>query len=120
MISEEVKSLARKIGQFYLEKNSGVYAFAEKDILNLRILKIDLIENCVVLIELSRPGVLIGKRGENLYALSRFLEKPIKVVEAEENILDYLVPQPSLYDVESEEDALGYLDPKPPRDHHEH
>lgn len=70
-----------KIGQFYLGKNEGNYEAAANEIERLHITNIVSFSDLTI-IYLSRPGLLIGKRGENIEALQKILSsKSLRIVE---------------------------------------
>ena len=92
MLSDQVKDIASKIGAFYLRKNNGDYTATEKEIVDLRIMKIEVAVNKAVVITIGRPGLLIGKRGTNVDALSKFLQTEIKIIEDMDNLHSWLVP----------------------------
>lgn len=92
MISEEVKEIAAKIGLYYLEKNNHDYQEAGSEIIDLRIEQILVLSEDEIVIVLARPGLLIGRRGSNLDALSTYIKKKIRVVESREQLIDYLIP----------------------------
>lgn len=92
MISEEVKDIAHCIGQFFLEKNELDYKAACAEIEKLRINNLSIIDEQTIEIETSRPGLIIGRRGELIDKLSKYLKKEIKIVETKETLLDYLLP----------------------------
>lgn len=93
MIPEAVQEIAAQIGVFFLRKNNNDYEAARKEILELRISEITY-ENPPgdVAISLSRPGLLIGRRGEQIDSLTKFLGKQIKIVEVNQSLHDYLLP----------------------------
>jgi len=91
MISREVQEVAAKIGEFFLNKHSGDYVATQKAVEALRITQISLAENKVT-IELGRPGLLIGRRCEQIDNLGEFLGLKIHIVEATDHILNWLVP----------------------------
>lgn len=88
---EEVRQAAQQIGQFYLQKNKNDYKKTEQEILSLGITKIDTPDENTICIHLSRPGLFIGCKGQNLENLEKFINKKIKIYE-ENNILDLIVP----------------------------
>jgi ribosomal protein S3 len=105
MWSNEVKEVARKIGQYYLQKardriettydiipqyNSS-HAKAEAEICRLGISKIE-VEGNIVTITAARVGLLIGVRGRNIDALNKFLNMDIRVIEDTNSLNDYLIP----------------------------
>lgn len=93
MIPEPVQEIAARIGVFFLRKNDNDYEAARKEILELRISNISF-ENPPgeVSIELSRPGLLIGRRGEQIDSLEKFLGHKILIVEVRQSINDFLLP----------------------------
>jgi hypothetical protein len=98
MLSNEVIEVAKSIGEFYLQKNNHDYEKTSKEILKLRITKLELIEDKVI-ITTCRPGMLIGKKCENVEALSVHLGKNIKIIEAIDDITDWIIPhEPDPYD----------------------
>ena len=84
--------VCKKIGQFYLNKNEGNYENAATEILRLGFTSVIATPD-VVVVELCRPGLFIGKRGENVDKLSAFLGKKIHIIEAE-SITDFIIPRP--------------------------
>lgn len=97
MISEEVKEIACKIGQFFLEKNELDYKAACLEIEKLRINNLSIFSKrtngeTTIEIETSRPGLVIGRHGEQIDKLSKYLGVKIRLVETKETILDYLLP----------------------------
>lgn len=97
MISEEVKDIAHRIGQFFLEKNELDYKAACAEIEKLRINNLSIYEKrtngkTTIEIETSRPGLVIGRRGEQIDKLSKYLGVEIRLVETKETLLDYLLP----------------------------
>jgi predicted RNA-binding protein Jag len=79
--SPEAQETAYKISDFYLTKHRGNYTDAIDDIDKLRISNIEVIDG-VVSIHTPRPGLLIGRKGENINALSAFLGVQIKICES--------------------------------------
>ncbi len=94
MLSEQVQNIAREIGLFYLEKNGGDFKKTEEEIGILQISKIEIGNpDRIVIITTGRPGVLIGKRGQNIEALEKHLSRKIHIIEDMDSIYDYLVPR---------------------------
>ena len=91
MLYQAIRDIAVKIGQFYLQKHNGDYEAAEKELVNTRITKIDIVVNTVH-ITAAHVGLLIGKRGQNIDNLSKFLETEVKIYEDTDNLYDYLIP----------------------------
>lgn len=100
-ISVEVKHICHLIGLYYLEKNEGSYLAAEDEIERLRIAGMA-VEGETVTLVTSRPGLVIGKRGENFEKLTAFLTEKmgmpyqLRVVEATEDLTEYLIPREAL------------------------
>lgn len=96
MLSKPIRDVAETIGQFYLQQNNGDYTTTAQDIANLRIVKLDLTGDSV-LITTARPGVLIGRRGITIDALSKFMHEKmqlkIKIIEDEDCLQDCLTPR---------------------------
>lgn len=96
MISQEVKDVCKKINKFYLKKNLGHGEVAERELLALQITKVRLSPDVehpdTVEITTNRPGLLIGKLGQNIDDLSKFLGMKIKIREEMDHINNYLIP----------------------------
>lgn len=100
MFSEKVKEIAKSIGQFYLQKNNGDYIATEKEVLRLQIKKIEFLirENPAgeqiheAIITAGRVGLLIGKRGTNIDALTKHLGMKVKIMEDNDPLESYLIP----------------------------
>ena len=97
---------ARLIGQFYHslhEAEVQPYISACNDIDLLKITKVVRHPNKIT-ITLSRPGLLIGRRGENIDKLTAFiskhLNKPITIDIIEDHVIQCLYPY----------DAMEYAD----------
>ena len=86
------------------------YAKTREEMLSMGITQLKLKFNSwdctnVFTIVLRRPGLLIGRHGENIDALQKYLKEHVKVVEniklaiEEDNITNWLIPyQPEMYD----------------------
>jgi ribosomal protein S3 len=70
------RDFARFIGEFYLDKNKGDYKKTNEEIADLRITKIDY-NFRTLSITIGRPGLIIGRRGENIDKLKEYLSKQI-------------------------------------------
>jgi len=101
--SQEVIEVAQKIGQFYLEKNGGDYVKVEDELRLLDITNIEVTEevckSCkckgrVISITLTRVGLFIGKRGENIDKIGEMLGCKVKVIEEMDSIYNHLIPLP--------------------------
>lgn len=111
MISEQVQEIARQIGKFYLTKNNGDYKKASDEILKLQITKLEVLDDGRVCITTNRPGLLIGKRGENIDNVCRHLGMKIHVIEEMDHIYNYLIPYlqedlDSIYESLDKEEAI--------------
>lgn len=94
MLTQEIKDIAMQIGQFFLNRNNGDYVKTEKQITDMRINNISLSTDGKLVIELSRPGLLIGRKGIQITDLTNYMGRPIHIVETMEHVYDYLVPRP--------------------------
>ncbi len=92
MISVEVQEIAQNIGQFFLTKNEGDYEKTAEEIYRLRIEKI-IVNGDIITIHTHRPGLLIGKRGRTIDELTTYMGREIKIVEEEDDLNYYLIPQ---------------------------
>lgn len=88
--SYEIVLIARKIGNYYFQKNKRDRKKTIDEINNLLIEKIELI-NDDVHITLGRPGLLIGCKGRNIEDLEKHICKKIKIFERKEHIVDHLL-----------------------------
>lgn len=89
--SEEEQDIGRLISNYYWRKNDKDYHATAREIENLRINKIVKTSEKRIRIELARPGLLIGRRGQNLIALEKEIGFEIDIVESF-NWNDILVP----------------------------
>jgi ribosomal protein S3 len=95
----KLQQLASDIGDYYLSIQEGVYKAnydkARFDIVSMGISNLDVKGNRVM-IRLTRPGLLIGRKGSNIDAMKDFLSKKYKkniVIDIEEDkVLQYLIP----------------------------
>ena len=91
--------MASQIGFYYLslqpDFSDDSYKKAREDITMLGITDVNF-DGTKVTITLTRPGLLIGRRGENLNKLQSFLyteyKKTIKISIVENVVLQYLLP----------------------------
>jgi len=92
--------VARMIGEFYLDKNKGDYKKTNEEISELKITRIDY--NFKTLnITTGRPGLIIGRRGENIDKLREYLSNlvghfELKIIE--DKVIPNLYPYES-YDI---------------------
>ena len=93
MLSEQDKEAASKIGAFYLQKNNRDFKATEKEIMDLRISKVRVLDNKVIEITAERVGLLIGRRGVNIDSLIKFLGVNVHIIEEADPITYYLIPQ---------------------------
>lgn len=119
--NEKIINIAQAIGEFYFNK-SGDYDKAREDIVNLGIIAIEIADKCMkcghnktVKITTTKPGMLIGKRGENISALESWLYhacdiEKITIREAPSDIVGWMIPVPEpRYSEEEESKALDEL-----------
>jgi ribosomal protein S3 len=92
MLAPNVAEMARRIGLFYLQKNNQDYEKTEKELTDLRISKIEIDVKGVVFITLARVGLFIGRKGENIEKLNRFLKSDVRIVEDMDSIYEALIP----------------------------
>lgn len=78
--SKEQEEIGYKISSFYLQKHNGDYTTAREEVEKVRINNIEVRDNKVFIFT-SRPGLLIGRKGENIDKLISILG-PIKIVES--------------------------------------
>lgn len=79
---QEAQEVGYSISNFYLKKHNFVYPDAQREVEKLKITSIEVNDEGDVMIYLGRPGLLIGRRGENINDLSAFLNRKINVVES--------------------------------------
>jgi hypothetical protein len=77
---KKTREVCEKIGQFYLQKHSGNYDKAAIEITKLGITGV-LVSHNKIIIQLYRPGLLIGKKGENIENLQAFLGVSLHIEE---------------------------------------
>lgn len=65
------------------------FVATRETVLNLMISKIEICDDTIV-ISTSRPGLLIGKKGETINQLISFLKQKVKIIEVE-SINDHLL-----------------------------
>ncbi len=110
MLSKTTKEAAVAIGEFYLAKHNGDHNKACEELLNVRIRELIVLRDFII-IKTERPGMLIGKRGENIDELQKHLGKAIHIVEDEDELEGYLLPQEPIQDdyyyPEEEPDDFG-------------
>jgi ribosomal protein S3 len=100
--TDKEKDIISQIGKFFLERNlknsdrelHEIYLKTREEILELCITRIVFTSEQSIDICLGRPGLLIGKKGEQINALSEYLEKyginKIKIIE--DSLFIYLLP----------------------------
>jgi len=90
--SDKEKEIFTKIRHFFLERNKGNYEEAAKTVESLGITRIEISLN-KMRICLRRPGLLIGKKGECIDALSKYLkDDTLQILIEEDELVDYLTP----------------------------
>lgn len=77
MSNIEKKQIISAIGFYYFLKNNKDVQKANEEINLLKIHNIDF-KNNIITIKLERPGVLIGRRGENIDNLTGYLCKDLQ------------------------------------------
>lgn len=92
MLTTEVKAVAQRIGEFFLQRNEGNYEKTRKQLETMRIQEILCPEPQKITIKTSRPGLLIGRRGTVIDALTKHLDLHVHIEEITECLYDYLVP----------------------------
>lgn len=102
IFTPEQRWIAKKIGEFYLDKNNGDHEKANEEISRVRFNHVEFLNDNRVLLEVSRPGILIGKRGENIEKLQEFLGHKLYIKETVEHIMDHMY----VYPVEDDYDAF--------------
>jgi len=81
--SAKLEQIGYDIASFYLNKNKNDYVAAEKEVISLNITDIQIDPyNSKLRIFTARPGLLVGRKGENLDNLSKHLKREIEIVEA--------------------------------------
>lgn len=94
--SGKEKEIFRRIGEFFLELSNNDYELAKNTIKDLGITKINVLSETIV-ISLSRPGLLIGKRGVQINSLTNYLKgygiygiNRIEMIE--DDLFHFLIP----------------------------
>ncbi len=95
----KLRDLATYIGSFYLSLQKGLdesdYQKARDQVSDLGISNLN-IQGNKISITLMRPGLLIGRKGENIDQLQKYLnaqyKKNMKIKIIEERILEHLFP----------------------------
>jgi ribosomal protein S3 len=90
----ENRAIAQCIGEYYLGKNIGDYKKTQEDITILGITQVEHKQDTII-ITLQRCGILIGRRGENIDALQKFLATKTKYTKLnikEDKIISWLIP----------------------------
>ena len=80
-----------QIGFFYLDKNNRDHEVTTKDIESLRIRDLVLVNPKKLKIFTARPGLILGRRGQNLDALQKHLNLEIEVEECDDWLV-WLIP----------------------------
>src|SRR5688572_12839583 len=91
-IPEEVKRIAKKIGNFYYHKNQKDIVKTNLDLDRLGIQKIEFV-GADLMIHTCRPGILIGVRGQNITELEKHLGLKIRIYEVKDHIRYWLHPE---------------------------
>jgi ribosomal protein S3 len=101
-----LKKIIQEIGYYYYAKNNSNVQRSNEEINDLQITNIKLNDDEVT-IELSRPGLLIGFKGQNLDNLKRFLQD-VFCVKLKFNIIENTILS-SLYDYQYAEIDMELL-----------
>ena len=72
--------IANNISSFYLRKNNFDYKKTNEEIEKVRIQNVEKTEKGITIFT-ERPGLLIGRRGENINQLQEFLNCEIRIEE---------------------------------------
>jgi KH domain len=92
-LSDKTKEACHNIGGFYYEKNKFNVEEAYDELKLVNITKVHYDDETIV-IECSRPGILIGSKGSNIEALKEYLTKAfgkeIKISIVENETMTYL------------------------------
>jgi ribosomal protein S3 len=78
--SPDAELIGYELSTFYLIKNNHDYQKAAKEVISLNITDIE-VQGEEIHIYLNRPGLIIGRKGENIDALTKFLGKTVKIHE---------------------------------------
>lgn len=95
MLDKKVKGVAKKIGEFFLQKNNNDYERTADEITNLHITKLE-DDGDKIRITLGRPGMLIGKRGEQVDKLISYLGRKLHIIEDPDGLVDHIIPREPL------------------------
>jgi ribosomal protein S3 len=96
-MDKNVIELAQQIGQFYLQKNNGDYEKTADEISKLQISEVIPIGITMAVIKVSKVGLMIGKRGEDIKNLEAFLKRRLFLIE-HQTIQDIIIPYKEEYD----------------------
>lgn len=97
------QEIATQIGQFFLQECKGDYVATATLVERLRITDIRVNEDePIVTIKTSRPGLVIGRKGQTIEALATYLGKKLHIEEETNHWLDWLTPRD--YDKEFEDE----------------
>jgi len=96
-LCDKAIEVASNIGQFFLQKNNCDYEKTAEEINKIGFTKVAVVDNkvCVVV---KRPGMLIGRRGEIVNSLEKWLSVKLKIEETEPSETDFLIPSPAYQD----------------------
>lgn len=99
MVTQEERQVLQAIWDFYLKK-TGSYEEARAEICRLWITDVQVFLDKVT-ITAVHIGRLIGKRGKNIDALAKHLDRKVHLIEEEK--LSWLIPLPADVDFPTEE-----------------
>ena len=104
--SPKLSEISQKIGLFFLEKNGENYQQTGEFIQKLSITDIRE-EKGKLVIETARPGLLIGHKGETIDGLTKYLNRPIHIVESF-SWADIMTPVDWMQELEMEYEVRAY------------
>lgn len=79
--SAKEREIAEKIGLYFLEQNDQDYTVTAKIIRDLEITNIE-VDDFYIHIYTARPGLLIGRKGQNIDGLQKLFDKKIDIIES--------------------------------------
>ena len=94
-IVRQQRYVAELIGEYYLLKNNNDYTKTQEELRNLGVHEIKTFMHTIT-ITLMRPGLLIGRRGENIENLQKYIFSKTdynKLDIKEDKVLWYMMPQ---------------------------
>lgn len=89
-LNKQEQEVFGRIATFYIERSGGDYAKAIKDVEQIGFRRIEVFGDNVV-VWAKRVGLFIGRRGENVDQLQKYLGKKIYIKEVEGDAEDSIV-----------------------------